>query len=174
MSYPISFDGLNKDICTLTAWMLVLNSIEYLNSYCTLKENMSEFLPIQIGELLLSIAARLRIIRDKTRSYSSKYQKQTCGQISLIDNRPPRQEFTITSGVQPLDFEDALDKILHATIEVQRSIQISNAIKFIITLSGKGKDKDEWEAELDTLSFCQAALGFINVKKQHYLVGIDA
>jgi len=168
MAYPINFDGLERDICTLSAWMLSYEGAHHLDKHLKLKSSMIFIHRQNISSLLLSITAQLRIIRDTTKDKPTKHDNLDCGEIS--HNIVRYENNTESSSIgKNISFRNVLDKILHATIKVERFSQVSSEGKaLVIQITGKEKSGEDWEVQVDILKFCEIAVLFLENKKLSY------
>lgn len=161
MAYQLSFDGLKRDVAELAAWMLSFEGRDHLKETEKLKALLVQVHPEQVSSRLLSIAAQVRVVSDSTKNIGADSKNRECGTVysNVIYNV---DGYSSELG-KPIKFREAVDKILHATIEVERLLTIgAEERKIIIKLVGKERrGGKKWLVELDVVLFCEVALRFI-------------
>lgn len=104
----------------------------------------------EITRLLVSIAARVRVIQDREREYFKRVKGTECGRL-VRDVKHPRTW-------EPLSWREACNKIIHAKhfhVDLQRVPRNPNdypPLRPIIYLYGT-QDRAEWKATLNVVAF---------------------
>ena len=104
----------------------------------------------EITRLLVSIAARVRVIQDRERDYFKQVKKTDCGRL-VRDVKHPRKS-------EQLSWREACNKIIHAKhwhVDVQRMPRGPDdypPLRPIIYLYGT-QDRMEWKATLNVEAF---------------------
>jgi hypothetical protein len=104
----------------------------------------------EITRLLVSIAARVRVIQDREREYFKQVKKTDCGRL-VRDVKHPRKS-------EPLSWREACNKIIHAKhfhVDLQRKPRNPNdypPLRPIVHLYGT-QDRVEWKATLNIEAF---------------------
>ena len=140
--YPIAAEALDLEIYQLSCLFAASRELTKLSKKnSSLQSLVNAFELSEVSKKLISIAVTLRSFLDCNPKQNSK---ETTG--TLVKD-------TEEHIVQPLDFREACNKIIHATdIEFFKNCDPDNGLHWSLTLFGK-KDNKQWEASLDILQF---------------------